>query len=689
MSRKKGPPYSSLSHRLEEIKDDKKRILSAVMLTYEFDSDLLKLLVETSLLDLNGSEDVECLRMEGQLPAVIFYHPKREQKGSLPSNVELHFWKGEQAFSCHHSKVYAFIFDDMSAELIIGSMNFTKSGLFSNREIFWDFNVSKHCRQDVPIFVQWLDFVKKQLIARAPESPILNSYLDNLTEIIHSEGLKEDICVGAPCLINSGYNRDCNGLQRLSQYTNEQLIPVKLVVVSPFFDKAESTKQVIDNFISEFPKISQVTVFSNNWPNTFSREYNKLKVQRYYVPQKIEQREIDLLIEYYGSELQIDDKMRELHGKLLMLLDEDGNGVIYAGSANFSSNAWCGKNYELGVASYVSMGINSERKILNFVQNLLGVKCINISSSKLQNLEVKDPEEQDLKYFLPPGLESVQLVGINSEAGELQGEFILKMLKNVSIEGAYSWEGIDLIFHQSDNQNQWRSQRIDLKTINERIGMNRWITWSIDGGISTVAIPFNVDSSFRVPSEFGFNVNNENLLEYLTELIYFGNKRESSNFNCSKESSKGNWQIEDASFVDRDKNTVVYIQNWLRSLSELELALFVEDEKLNASVPIADLPIYFGCMVRHMAHLTKISDDGRCFCVGEIFLLAKRVYKVAAKQFSIASRSPNFNYLWSDVFCEIESVFKSCVEKAELNTDSQVLKIYKQFVLRGNDETTR
>lgn len=689
MSRKMKPPYSSLSHRLEEIKDEKKRILSAVMLTYEFDSDLLKLLVETSLLDLNGSEDVECLRMEGRLPAVIFYHPKREQKGSLPNNVELHFWKGEQAFSCHHSKVYAFIFDDMSAELIIGSMNFTRSGLFSNRETFWDFHVSKQRRQDVPIFVQWLDFVKKQLIVRAPESPILNSYLDTLTEILKVEGLKGDICVEAPCLIYSGYNRDCNGLQLLSQYLDGRLIPVKLVIVSPFFDNVESRKQVIDNFISEFPEINQVTVFSNNWPNTFSREYSKFKVQRYYVPQKIEQRELELLTEYYGSEIQINDYTRELHSKLLMLLDKNGNGVIYAGSANFSNNAWCGKNYELGVASYVSIGINSERKVLNFIQNLLGVRCTNVSSSELQDTEAEDPEEQDLKYFFPSNLESVQLVGINSEAKELQGEFILKMLKNSSIEGSYSWEGIDLIFHQSDNQKQWRSQRIDLKTINERIGMNRWITWSIDGGISTVAIPFNVDSSFRVPSEFGFNVNNENLLEYLTELIYFGNKRESSNFNCSKESSKGNWQIEDVSFVDRDKNTVVYIQNWLRSLSELELALFVEDEKLNASVPIADLPIYFGCMVRHMAHLTKISDDGRCFCVGEIFLLAKRVYKVAAKQFSIASGSPNFNYLWSDVFCEIESVFKSCVEKAELNTDSQVLKIYKQFVLRENDETTR
>lgn len=687
MSKKsKIPPYSSLSERLQDIKSSSKRIVSAVVLTYEFDSDLVELLVKTSLLDLNGAEDTECLRMQGSLPAVIFYHPKRDQKGALPNNVELHFWKGKQPGTCHHSKVYAFVFDDMSAELIIGSMNFTRSGLFQNREIFWDFEISGNNRTNVQVFRQWGDFVRNELIERAPESPTLNSYADVLTEILNSavdeDKEAEEVL---PCLIDSGYRTRSNGLARLSQYLKQTPMGEvsRLVIVSPFFDKAERKRQVIDRFLAEFDGIEQVTVFSNNWPNTFSDDREGLDVRRYLVPREIEDAERAILREYYDTEMEFDVGVRELHAKLLMLLDKDGNGVVYAGSANFSMNAWCGRNYELGVAAYVPMGLNTDIKILKYVQNLLGVCCNPVYARVEGAPEVEDPEDQDQTYFFPHALESVQLLGVQSEGQGLQGMFVLNVLEESLIEGEYSWEGLDLDFHWNDDSGRWESQHIDLKAIQECLGMSRWLTWSDDDDGAPIAIPFNVDASFSVASEFTYVVDSENILDYLTAIIKYGVKREVPRKRAPRQSSdtqkaKGSKEV---SFVDRNDNTVVYIQQWLRSICELEATLFVGSEKLNPLIPVTDFPIYFSCMAKQLAKFKTISEDGRCFCLGELYTLANRFFSIAQKQFSIAGSSSHFNSSCEAVLEEIKTLFMASVKKAEPKTDAKVLSLYKQFVL--------
>lgn len=338
------------------------------MLTYNFDAWLASSFAEKGTLEIKDADE-SVIRFAGGIPSVLFYDPSSGSPSSAPpAGFEINFWD-PKGFACHHSKAYGFNLENGSAHLVLGSLNFTESGLFRNRELLLHFSVSKGSNESnvskalLPLFRDWKRFLEQNYAKRESKrererkSPALEKYLDDLNGILEQipEPISETSTSGTSTtspssstssslrLLCSGYGRnDRNDRSGRTQHEEkksakdvdtgrsglEQLVAAardfgfspkeftRLVFVTPFFDKPGSPKErkAFWRFRRKdaFPGIREVMGFSaiqlNDWnAQVFEgfEEGNGRKFLRYAIPSLIDAGEAERLCR--GSTERRDD----------------------------------------------------------------------------------------------------------------------------------------------------------------------------------------------------------------------------------------------------------------------------------------------------------------------------------------------------------------------------------------------
>lgn len=451
--------YMSLEDVLEEI-GRRGRVRAAVVLTYEFDPELVRSLARNGLLVFDEETSVASgpfLCWTAAFPAALFYDARRARSlARTPGNFETHF-VARSARAAHHSKAYAFATEDGSFELVLGSFNFTHSGLRTNREVLLRFTLPLRIDPNSPkdaaalaLHREWRDFLKATY-AEKTTSDALNDYLGALDARLRAE-------VGATSpdafekearrtvrLIASGYDKRAGygrkdnrnprfkryrrtGLEALADYARElDFQPTRMLVVSPFFD-AGKRSVALERFAGDegFPTLQKVSIFSDakTWSASFLSA-DALCVRCFTVPNTISKDEAEALDRRTGrtsgglaKAIEKDRTFgRALHAKVIVLVDDAGRALVYAGSANFTANAWLGNNAELGVAGFVEAGWipmgkqgpskNWDRTV---VRQLLGVEVTKARLDANAPTDVAtEPEEDDLSMSPLRWLESVTL----------------------------------------------------------------------------------------------------------------------------------------------------------------------------------------------------------------------------------------------------------------------------------------
>ena len=451
--------YMSLEDVLEEI-GRRGRVRAAVVLTYEFDPELVRSLARNGLLVFDEETSVASgpfLCWTAAFPAALFYDARRARSlVRTPGNFETHF-VARSARAAHHSKAYAFATEDGAFELVLGSFNFTHSGLRTNREVLLRFTLPPRIDPNSPkdaaalaLHREWRDFLKATY-AEKTTSDALNDYLGALDARLRAE-------VGATSpdafekearrtvrLIASGYDKRAGygrkdnrnpryeryhgtGLAALVAYARElDFQPTRMLVVSPFFD-AGKRSVALKHFAGKegFPTLREVSIASDakTWNASFLSA-DALCVRCFTVPNTISKDEAEALDRRTGrtsgglaKAIEKDRTFgRALHAKVIVLVDDAGRALVYAGSANFTANAWLGNNAELGVAGFVEagwipMGKQGPSKDWDrtVVRQLLGVEVTKARIDANAPTDVAtEPEEDDLSMSPLRWLESVTL----------------------------------------------------------------------------------------------------------------------------------------------------------------------------------------------------------------------------------------------------------------------------------------
>lgn len=451
--------YMSLEDVLEEI-GRRGRVTSAVVLTYEFDSELVRSLARNGLLVFDEETSVASgpfLCWTAAFPAALFYDARRARSlARTPGNFETHF-VARSARAAHHSKAYAFATEDGAFELVLGSFNFTHSGLRTNREVLLRFTLPLRIDPNSPkdaaalaLHREWRDFLKATY-AEKTTSDALNDYLGALDARLRAEegatspDAFEKEARRTVRLIASGYDKRAGygrkdnrnprferyrrtGLGALADYARElDFQPTRMLVVSPFFD-AGKRSVALKYFAGKegFPTLREVSIASDakTWNASFLSA-DALDVRCFTVPNTISKDEAEALDRRTGrtsgglaKAIEKDRTFgRALHAKVIVLVDDAGRALVYAGSANFTANAWLGNNAELGVAGFVEagwipMGKQGPSKDWDrtVVRQLLGVEVTKARIDANAPTDVAtEPEEDDLSMSPLRWLESVTL----------------------------------------------------------------------------------------------------------------------------------------------------------------------------------------------------------------------------------------------------------------------------------------
>lgn len=460
--------YMSLEDVLEEI-GRRGRVRAAVVLTYEFDPELVRSLARNGLLVFDEETSVASgpfLCWTAAFPTALFYDARRARSlARTPGNFETHF-VARSARAAHHSKAYAFATEDGSFELVLGSFNFTHSGLRTNREVLLRFTLPLRIDPNSPkdaaalaLHREWRDFLKATY-AEKTTSDALNDYLGALDARLRAEegAISRDDINGTDVrdalekeghrtvrLIASGYDKRAGygrkdnrnprfkryrrtGLEALADYARElDFQPTRMLVVSPFFD-AGKRSVALKHFAGKegFPTLREVSIASDakTWNASFLSA-GALCVRCFTVPNTISKDEAEALDRRTGrtsgglAKAIEKDRIfgRALHAKAIVLVDDAGRALVYAGSANFTANAWLGNNAELGVAGFVeagwiSMGKQGPSKDWDrtVVRQLLGVEVTKARLDANAPTDVAtEPEEDDLSMSPLRWLESVTL----------------------------------------------------------------------------------------------------------------------------------------------------------------------------------------------------------------------------------------------------------------------------------------
>lgn len=731
------PHYASLPGILKEF-GNSRRIIAGVILTYEFDPLLALSLARTELLQFDADPGEGCLRFKGAFPACLFHDPKRSRNEvTFPGDFEIHY-KAKTGVACHHSKSYAFAHSDGTFTLVLGSLNLTEPGLLTNRETLLLFTLDDDSETSVrKLFGQWRDFLEQNYRSNTPSAGLAN-YLDLLNRKLQAtRPTTSDSDVDNPLqLITSGYDSPSpSGLEQLKNFCQKQALePTRLLVVSPFFDHDPKRKNLLKDFKETFPYLEAVSMFStfDDWGATFFEPFRKeglgpcenSRIRCFQIPKTISEDEAECIDCFHsGERTSIKNKReltRELHAKIVLLCDESGKSVLYIGSANFSSKAWLGENFELGVAGVLPKGSLPTNWDQKFVKKLLNVETEKL---KLKPDDVKlsaDPTEEESTDPTPPvWLESILLMHSASgepSPNEISGRFRFYVRKGEKLPelGDFTFEfgstPILLVWPENNSGDYFVSD----KTIHfqkPQLESCRVIKVTKLRGDRTGScyIPFNIDYEFGLQTEYRLLIQPENGLQFLTQLcIPSVNETQAKKFADSDKEVLERLYERYEHQTDNDKrNSKTHVmRTWISALGQLEKALIEPGTEENTDkLKITSLRSDFFTMLLAHANALRaqtkfggedLNGSDKAFMLMELAILASRVASLIAKdqtggnQSNVNSSAPDLTKIKQCVYelkevalrheMEHPPVFSEKGNPAESDPYSDLLqKQYEQF----------
>ena len=345
-------PFESLRDCFAAIFDhaEEDPIEHILALTYEFqDQQLLNLLAGRPLDEKFEPRDFDLKRISALAPVVAYDARKTAEGNLVPHFMEL-LPVAMPSFSCHHSKAYLVVTRD-TLHLLLGSMNLTATGLFSNREVLCEFQCSAGARKDTQVLADFAELLASGYTQQA--SPALDAVVAAVRGKLAAWGTDPDAAPPSrSSLLSSGYGA-ARGLDALSGHWRSRFgdrAPDHVFAVSPFFDKGLQGPvfgKLLGDAVGKFGALRIVTGVET-LPCLSLRHFNGVKPSVNVIEETIgdgERRRIETAndgISSAGLPLR-----RKLHAKILVLCLGD-ECLVYAGSANFTCKAWDGTNRELG-----------------------------------------------------------------------------------------------------------------------------------------------------------------------------------------------------------------------------------------------------------------------------------------------------------------------------------------------------
>ena len=443
---------------------DPSKLDALLALTYEFDDGQLRFIFG------ENSPDVYEMILSRK-PVIIYEGSKTKEFSKLPPFIELHPLPPGRGI--HHSKAYLLI-RHSSIVLILGSFNLTGSGFNRNRESFIQLEWTRNNLKNIHILDDFLELIKRYYLNDNAEG------FKHLHDIINSaerksEGWKKKF-KGKPkegnCfLLYSGYKDmgQGNGLKKLKRIWNKHISDSpaeRMLVVSPFFDQDAEKQTLLEVFLKE-GLIEKDTVFqlvsarNDKGKCPFSESfYKKLrqtcsKLSTYLCTVRVccENKEWEDICksndhQQAGRNAQNEVFDRPLHAKILVLSDQSGrNSIIYTGSANFTKNAWLGKNQELGLVL-----IERDCKFNKIVEHV--IQLLSAKETKLDNIEFSPmtplaEDDMQIEAYYPSFVDTITLK-------RSENSFVYFKMK-IRLQNANSLD---------DYRSQWGDKTLKWKRVN-------------------------------------------------------------------------------------------------------------------------------------------------------------------------------------------------------------------------------
>lgn len=588
-------------------------------LTYEFD--------DAALIDI-------CLKNSNSLksdfirPIVFFDARKTKEFYNAPPNYEMipYQKKGGK----HHSKAYLFT-SDREVHLILGSLNLTKFGLLLNKEVFKHFIWDSKNHDDLNVLISFLSLLKSYYQNKNSEN--LERCLSEVHSLLDDFSDQENIQKSNYYLLHSGYSDTETGLSQLKDLwtkgpsgTSEfdAVKPDYGVVVSPFFDL--TTDNLCKNLHHKnlLPSnLSIVTACNNSILLPITKDYvnNTDSVDiNVYESSNIVNHETEEWVlteeQCRSSGIPLKEKnefRRLLHSKIL-ILSKDNNSLVYFGSANFTKNAWDGRNCELGVAQWIPC---SYKTIFEIIRKIYLTPNKPVEDKKLfDELKVDDTGDNSGAYkFYPEFIKSIKLVEIAE--GEVQ--FVIDCdteEQSKILDYKISWGDDIIVFEDRISQ-----KFLLLDCLN--IFLKRTLCFK----------PLEIDIGFFIPYLFDKGViqtasyltyGNSN--QFIEALLYENNIIYESELNNQATSSGVTIEENSSTDINREDNATIRMQRFISLLPGLEkkLSEIYDHEKNNHQ---------FNISVNNLIDFIERdhSNDSKAasiiFKIGEIRLILKSILK--------------------------------------------------------------
>jgi hypothetical protein len=590
-------------------------------LTYEFDDQqLLNLVSRRPLGEYFEPQPVDLKTISALAPVVIYDARKTRESNLVPHFMELLPVK-MPAYTCHHSKAYLVVARD-AIYLWLGSMNLTRTGLFSNREVFCDYRASAGETADVRLLLDFMDLLETGHAAFDSQP---------LAGIVRKARLRlrawsSEPARGASRLLSSGYGAS-HGLAQLGALWREWMgpeAPDQVFAVSPFFDKTGEGVVLAEKLREQLGAFSRLHVVTDRARIDF------LCKRHFPEPSKLVLNAIDPLIgkeELRRIEAANDGAstsgrvvMRKLHAKILVLT-RGNESLVYTGSANFTCKAWNGDNRELGVAWK-----SSDRSLVRQICEGLGVDMRDLADELPETPLAADAEDED--YVAMAGYpDFVQSISLDRADGS--GDLFLFVMKGEALDqlARYDihWGQERLVFTGN------RSNGLSAKTLFSRLLGGRNLKFCPrDIPDKAYFLPFRHSAELFAKREEHLHPTAEDWMQFQLGIGSGKSAEEADPFSDEENQPEAGRFDNDLS---REQNPVIRMQRYLSLFSSLERHFMTLDQRLQAR-PAPERREQWNASIAHplttlasvlaREYEPSINDvDTLSFKLGELVLLAR------------------------------------------------------------------
>ena len=253
------PEHRSLRDVFETIADEARNnpVRHIVALTYEFDDQqLINLLVGRPLDELYEPCGFDLKRIAELTPVVVYDARKTREGQATPHFLEL-LPVQMPAYTCHHPKALLVVLE-RSIHLVIGSMNLTRTGLLTNREVFLHLRCNRLETADATVFQEFFSLLESGYASfeSEPLARTIAAARDRLA-------IWNQTAVSTQHLVSSGYGN--TGMECMRRLWSEDGRGPALAVlaVSPFFDRASSRRILASELRANFGHFDKLTLVTD------------------------------------------------------------------------------------------------------------------------------------------------------------------------------------------------------------------------------------------------------------------------------------------------------------------------------------------------------------------------------------------------------------------------------------------